>query len=412
MRQHKIHYSWIILITGCIVVAGALGLGRFSYGMMLPSLQDGLNLSHNETGFIASANMLGYTMAALAVGGIALRFGSRTVISLSLLGVGLTMFAVGFAREFVVVLLLRFLTGVSSAGANITIMGLSSTWFSENRRGIANGFLVGGSGLALLLTGWLVPNIIEMYPGEGWQYNWMILGGVVLVCGLISAIFIRNHPQEKGISPLADKSNNCYDKKISTRIYTSKEILNFKGVRFIAFSYFCFGMSYIIYMTFFANYLIGEKGVAAVVAGDIWSLVGILSIGSAILWGILSDKIGRPCALAIVFFLQAISYLMLAGTTEILFIWLSAIIFGLTAWSVPGIMASYCGDLLGPKNATGTLGLITLFFSIGSVLGPSTAGYIKELSSSFAAAFYLAAGLALMGSIFSFSQYKNSAKKI
>ena len=88
--------------------------------------------------------------------------------------------------------------------------------------------------------------------------------------------------------------------------------------------------------------------------------------------------------------------------------WVSAVIFGLTAWSIPGIMASFCGDILGPQNATTILGLITLFFSLGSIMGPASGGYIKEVSTSFAGAFYLAAFFALTGALLSFSMWKKT----
>lgn len=401
MKKNRLHYSWIILVVGITVVAGALGLSRFSYGMLLPSLQEGLNLTHNQTGLIASVNMLGYTLAALAVGRLSHRYGPRMVIGISLLWAALTLAAVGLAGSVVTVLILRFFTGVGSAGANIAMMGLSSSWFAENRRGSANGFLVGGSGLAILLTGWLVPQVLNVFPEYGWRLNWLFLGILVLVFALLSLALIRNHPSEKGLLPLGANNSKEQQKETEDRFYGTKEIMMFKGVPTIALIYFCFGASYIIYVTFFVNYLVTEKAVTQVLAGEIWSLVGFLSIGSAIIWGSLSDMIGRAYALMTVFFLQTISYVLLAGMMGITYIWISAIIFGLTAWSIPGIMASYCGDLLGSKNATGALGLITLFFSIGSVLAPSIAGYIRELSDSFAAAFYLAALLALLGGVLS-----------
>lgn len=404
MSRPKFHYGWIILFISFFAVAGSLGIGRFSYGMLLPSLQGGIGLNYNEAGFIASANMLGYCLATLAVGSLVFRFGSRTAISLSLFAVSLSMMAVGFSGSFVSVSLFRFITGASSAGANITVMGLSSHWFSQHRRGIANGFLVGGSGLAMLLTGWLVPKVIEIYPEQGWRYNWFILGGVVLVISVLSWILIRNIPQGQGLTPLGSKNFLSSERDVDDRIYTIREIISLKSIHFIAATYFCFGMSYIIYTTFFVNYLIGEKGLTQAMAGDIWSIVGLLSIGSAILWGSLSDAIGRPAALTFVFLLQGISYIISAITTGTLFMGLSAIIFGLTAWSIPGIMASYCGDLLGPRNTTASLGFVTLFFSMGCIFGPTIAGYIKEISGSFTAAFYLAAGIALLGGILSLSQ--------
>ena len=55
---------------------------------------------------------------------------------------------------------------------------------------------------------------------------------------------------------------------------------------------------------------------------------------------------------------------------------ISAILFGLSAWSIPAIMAAACGDALGPRLAPAALGFITLFFGIGQALGPAVAGAI------------------------------------
>lgn len=408
MDKQKLHYGWIILIISFFVVASSLGIGRFSYGMLLPSLQEGINLTHSESGFIASANMLGYSLGALVVGSLVFRFGSRVIISASLLGAGLSMMAIGFAGGFLSVSILRFITGFGSAGANIAVMGLSSLWVSKNYRGIANGFLVGGSGVAILFTGRLVPSIMGLYPEYGWRYNWFILGGMVLLIGFLSWILIKNRLQGH-LASLGSCASNSADENINCPVFAVKDIINFPKVRIIAFTYFCYGISYIIYATFFVNYLVGEKGLPQSLAGDIWSTVGLLSIGSALIWGSISDKIGRPYALTVVYFLQGTGYVIAAAASGQIFMWVSAVIFGLTAWSIPGIMASYCGDLLGPRNATTLLGLVTLIFSIGSIIGPSSGGFIKEISSSFASAFYLAAFFAVLGGMLSFMQQKKGS---
>lgn len=403
MKEGKIHYGWVILAVGILIVAASLGFGRFGYSMILPSMQKGLGLAHDQTGIIASANMFGYVLAVLFAGMLATRFGPRAVIALALLWTALTMAATALAGGLYSLVILRFLTGIGSAGGNISIMGLASSWFSQKRRGMACGFLVGGSGLAIAVTGWLIPLLNEINPESGWRYGWLVLGGVILVIGALSALFIRNHPGEKGIGPMGgvDALPAENDGQAEEQVLGIKNILFTKGVPVLTVIYFCFGFSYIIYAMFFVNYLVGERGLSQVATGSIWSLVGFLSIGSAIIWGSLSDIIGRRRTLVIVFGLQAISYLLPAGTSSVDFLWVSAIMYGLTAWSIPGIVASYCGDLLGPKNAPAALGLVTFFFGIGQVLGPASAGYIKELSQSFEGAFLLAAALALTGALLS-----------
>ncbi len=402
MKGFKIHYGWAILAVGILVVAGSLGFGRFGYSMILPSMQAGLGLTHDETGIIASANMFGYVLAALGVGMLASRYGPRVVIAAALFWTGLTMAATALAGGVASLVLLRFLTGTGSAGGNISIMGLASSWFSAKRRGMACGFLVGGSGLAIAITGWIVPLINRAYPDQGWRYCWLVLGALILAVGILSVFCIRNHPREKGLDPVGGPDPGAEGQSSSPdRTLGVREIFFFRGVPVLAATYFCFGFSYIIYAMFFVNYLMGEKGFSQAAAGGIWSLVGFLSIGSAVIWGTLSDAVGRRPAMVIVFSLQVISYTLPAATASAAFVWVSSVIYGLTAWSIPGLVASYCGDLVGPKNAPAALGLVTFFFGIGQVLGPTCAGYIKELSRSFGGAFYLAALLALTGAALS-----------
>ncbi|HEY5974747.1 MAG TPA: YbfB/YjiJ family MFS transporter, partial [Geobacteraceae bacterium] len=78
---------------------------------------------------------------------------------------------------------------------------------------------------------------------------------------------------------------------------------------------------------------------------------------------------------------------------------LSALLFGITAWSIPAVMAAACGDVLGPRLAPAALGFITLFFGIGQALGPAVAGAMADVSGSFAPAYLLAVGVALLGAI-------------
>ena len=75
----------------------------------------------------------------------------------------------------------------------------------------------------------------------------------------------------------------------------------------------------------------------------------------------------------------------------------SAILFGLTAWSIPAIMAATCGDILGSRLAPAGLGFVTLFFGLGQALGPSVAGAIADATGSLAPALLLAAAVAIVG---------------
>ncbi len=128
-------------------------------------------------------------------------------------------------------------------------------------------------------------------------------------------------------------------------------------------------------------------------------VMGWFSLVCGLLWGGISDLIGRKWALVIVYLIQVAAYSLFALWRVPFGFTLSAILFGLTAWSIPAIMAATCGDMLGPRLAPAALGFITLFFGIGQALGPSIAGALADVSGSFFSAFLLAAGIALLGAV-------------
>jgi MFS family permease len=126
-------------------------------------------------------------------------------------------------------------------------------------------------------------------------------------------------------------------------------------------------------------------------------IMGWFSLLCGLIWGSLSDVIGRKYALMIVYLLQATAFSLFALWPDRSGYTVSAVLFGLTAWSIPGIMAAACGDILGSRLAPAALGFITLFFGIGQAVGPSVAGAMADATGSFSSAFLLAGGVALAG---------------
>lgn len=400
----RFHYALVILLMSVLVVMGALGFARFGYTMILPSMKEGLQLSYTQMGLLATGNFLGYLTFALVGGFLASRFGPRLIISLSLLLIGITMLLTGLAPNFQFALAMRILTGIGSGGSNVPVMGLASAWFAARRRGMATGLIAGGSGLGLIVTGPLVPAIIARYGPLGWRYSWYLLGLAVLAVGLSGYVVLRDRPEERGLLPIGETEEARQGKEVGAEPSRPSSLqwglVYRSGLMWhLALVYLTFGFSYIIYATFFAAYLTEEVGLTEAGAGGLWALVGFLSIASGFLWGSVSDWLGRKWGLAIVFSLQGLSFLIFSLAKTLPGAYLSTVLFGLTAWSIPAIMAAACGDYLGPRLAPAALGLITLIFGIGQAIGPSVAGYIADLTASFTMALLIAAIAAFAGAM-------------
>ena len=69
-QRGGLHYGWIIAIMGVVTVLGALGLARFGYTMILPSMKEGLGLTDSQAGDLATANMIGYLVMAVTCGSL------------------------------------------------------------------------------------------------------------------------------------------------------------------------------------------------------------------------------------------------------------------------------------------------------------------------------------------------------
>jgi sugar phosphate permease len=393
-----------------LTTLSALGFARFGYSLILPSMQRGLGFTNTDTGMLASGNFIGYLFMALVGGFLASHYGPRRVIAVSLLLVGVAMVMTGFSYNFASAFVFRVLTGLGSGGSNVPVMGLMAAWFATKRRGLATGVAVSGSSFALIITGSLVPFILNSSPTNGWRYSWFVLGAFIIPIAVLAYFLLRDRPQEKNLAPIGTETkpagNGQPGQKTqddAPRGIKSWALVYKSGVVWhLSLIYFMFGFSYIIYLTYFAKYLQDELHFTKEAAGHYWQLLGWTSLLCGVIWGGISDVIGRKYALALVSIQQACAYLIFAVWTTAPGPAVSAVVFGLSAWSIPAIMASACGDHLGARLAPSALGFMTLIFGIGQMLGPPTAGWIADHTGSFVLAFIAAMAAALIGAVTSF----------
>ena len=329
-----------------LAITGALGFGRFAYALILPTMQRGLGLNYSEMGLIASGNFVGYLVSALVCGLLATRYGSRLIGSLGLLISGSAMILTGLAGGFEAAVGLRLLTGVGSAGTNVAALGMVPNWFARRRRGLVSGFIVAGSGIGLLVAGQVVPRVIAAGGADGWRQSWFVLGTATLALAVAAGLVLRNRPADKSLRPLwaEDEAGATSDLRQEQELDGNGGVWRTPAIWHLSLVYVAFGFAYIIYATFFAAHLL-NFGLDQVEAGDLWGLVGLLSLGSAVLWGSVSDRLGRKWALAIVFALQATALLLFAVGTDRSAFLASTLLYGLAGWSVPAIVAASVGRL-------------------------------------------------------------------
>jgi len=390
------HYAWVIALTGTLILLLSHGFGRMSYSVILPSMKDGLALTYTQVGLIGTANFVGYLCLAVIGGFLATRFGKRRLIFISLLVMGVSLFATGLSESFTSAFSARLITGLGNGGSYIPAMALPAAWFAARKRGLATGIETIGTGIGLSITGLMLPYFIGMYGKEGWRYAWFLLGALVFVLSFVCYALLRDDPKEKGLTMYGGDEQR---KNNSTVTFFSafKEVIGQKEIWKLGSIYFMYGFSYVIYFTFLIAYLTKEMGLTPKSAGAVFAVLGFFGIFSGVIWGAISDVVGRRYGAMFAYITLAISYLVLAFWKDSVGFYLSAIIFGLAFSAIPAIMAAAAGDQIGGGSAPAALGFITLFFGVGQALGPALAGWTKDTTGTFTYAFIIAAVVSLIG---------------
>lgn len=407
MKQNTFHYGWVILVTSTLVVFGSLGLARFGFSVLLPAMQTGLNIDNTQVGIMAMSNLIGYLTLSVLGGALAARFGPRAVIASGLCIAGLTMIFTGISNNYFSATIWRAFTGAGSGAGNVPVVGLLSSWFTPRRRGLAAGIVVTGSSLGLIFAGPVVPLIISVFGDEGWRVSWFIFGGLTLLIAVAGILFLRNRPSQIGAKPLGPDAGYSLESPAAQALRWG-DVYKSWALWHLGLVYMAFGFSYIIYMTFFVKYLISEGGYNVEEAGSLFMVMGWCSMLCGLIWGSLSDIIGRRAALVSVYCIHGVAFGLFAIWSEPAGFVVSSVLFGISAWSIPAIMAATCGDVFGPRMAPAALGFVTLLFGIGQAFGPGVAGAMADSTGSFASAFLLASVVAFTGALFALKLHSES----
>lgn len=390
-----IHYGWIIVVAGSLVLFSCLGLARYAYTMLLPGMQAGLGLTYKQMGFIGTANFTGYLFAVLLAPFLIRRFRPRLVITAGLLLISICMLGISQGHGFFPVAVLYTLVGLGGGFANIPLMALITYWFRSEQRGKAAGLVIGGNGAAIIFAGFLVPMLNRTYGTVGWRAGWLVLGLISLGVTLCAACLLRNHPAELGLEPVGRSIPVDLDQLKPRERRGSGAILLRLGLLYLVF-----GATFMVYGTFIVTTMVREYGFSEALAGFYWSWVGFFSLFSGVGFGALSDRIGRRKGLTMVFAVQSVAYLLAGlklGTGALA---ISVVLYGLAVFAIPAIMAAAIGDYLGLSRAATAFATVTIFFAVGQTIGPAGAGLIAAATGSFRTAYLLAAMLTACAALF------------
>jgi MFS family permease len=140
-------------------------------------------------------------------------------------------------------------------------------------------------------------------------------------------------------------------------------------------------------------------GSSPTVVAAVFGALALFNAAGRLFWGMVSDRIGRKLAYALVFVLQAGVFLVLGG--------LHTLALAASAYAVIlfcygggfGIMPSFTADYFGTRHLGQNYGALLTAWGVAGLAGPLLAAYVKDMTGSFCGALPIVAGMLLLAAV-------------
>lgn len=382
--------SFRLAFGGLLALAAAMGIGRFVYTPILPSMADSLALDASDAGLIASANFLGYLAGALAGASTFLRGSPRSWFLAGLAISSVTSAAMALTTAVWLFMLFRFVSGMASAFVLVFSTNLILDRLTASGHSGLSAVHFAGVGTGIALSAIMIAAL--NYIGADWQMLW--IASALVTASLLGACALLISPSRLHQDTTAEPVPGPEDQN---KNWSSPPVL-----RLIA-AYGLFGFGYVVTATFVSVMARTTPSLTAV-EPYVWLVVGICAAPSIYVWNRIAAVRGARPAFAIACLVEAAGVGMTALSTAP---WIFVMGAGLLGATFMGITALGLAEgrrltvATGPVSVRRMLAVLTASFGLGQAAGPWIAGQLHGLTGSFqapsiaaAAALLVAAALA------------------
>jgi len=376
-----------LALGGFIALAAAMGIGRFVYTPILPSMADGIPLPPTEAGLIASANFLGYLVGALTasynVFGQRPRFWFLTGLVFS----GLTSAAMGLTAEVALLALFRFASGLASAFVLVFSSTLVLQRLQEAGRPELSALHFGGVGAGIAFSALLIGGLEG--AGASWQQLWFSSAAATLVFLGLAVMCIPSGGRAETAPAIHGKATSASQEVDRRPLWTAPLIR-------LVLAYGLFGFGYVITATF-VSVIAAEDPAMASVQHLVWLAVGLAAAPSIYIWNAVSGRLGSASAFALACLVEAAGVALTVAGLGPIWLLLGAALLGGTFMGITALGLTRARSL-SPAQASRLLALMTASFGLGQMIGPFVAGALREVTGNYAAASLIAAAALVVAS--------------
>lgn len=364
-----------VIAAGICALILTVGLARFAYTPMLPTMRAQAGLGPVAGGWLATINYLGYmsgTLVAASIRDLHRKFVLyRILLVVGVVGTG----GMGMTDDVVAWALLRFVAGVSSTAGLLIGSGLVLNWLVREGHRPELGLHFTGLGLGIAVSGIAVGLMGGHWP---WDGQWQALG-LVGIAFLLPAW--RWMPAPRALEAGAARS--------------AAPPPSLRWMALMIGAYFCAGFGFVVSATFTVAML--EKLPALAGKGSwVWVVVGLTAVPSAFVWDRAAARLGPLRALLVAYAVQTLSLALPAASEDPAANIAGALLFGATFVGIVSLTLTLIGRRF-PANPAKAMARLTLSYGVAQIIAPAMTGYIVAASGSYRGALAVAALVMMAG---------------
>ena len=382
--------GWLIVLF----IFGALGLvfsARMMLSVAMPTWEAELGWARTFISSGGSVVLVFMTLISPLAGNLLDKVGPRPVVAGALLCVGASLAATSIMTEQWQFIVLFCIIGGLGYGA-LAAPQASATigQIFDEHRGLATGIATSGASGGLLI---ILPILAALIGWIGWRASFVGFGFVVMAMAPIAWFLIT--PASRTASASGGGSSAALGARLRMITRNSTFWLLLVGFMICGFTTTGVIEVHLIPYAISCGFPPFESATA----------LGVLSgfnMAGMILAGYLADKVNRPMLLGVIYFLRALTFLILmniTGNRELLFLF--AILFGIVDYSVMPVLASIVSTHIGIGVMGLTLGLLFAGHSAGAAAGAFMGGYFFDAFASYDWVWIVSIALALMAAVVS-----------
>ncbi|MBN1985791.1 MAG: OFA family MFS transporter [Prolixibacteraceae bacterium] len=406
MNNQKIMNRGFVIL-GAILIQLALG-AIYAWSVFTPPLK-AAGWSSENTQWVFSLGLASFAIFMVFAGKKLTTWGPRTLSWLGgiILGLGYLLAGILGGTNFTALLILIGIVGGMGIGfAYVVPIAVGMRWFPD-KKGMITGLAVAGFGFGAMLWVKLAGSWGNLLENLGLSTTFIIYGVAFAIMVMIGGCWMKFPPA--GWKPEGFDAQQAEQKNPATvtKNFSSSEMLK-KAQFYLIFLTFVFsagaGLMSIGLMKLYPMQALMESGIsetaASAIAGTAMAVFFALANGlGRILWGIISDKIGRKLSIILMTGIQGVTVILftfMAGNEILLY--LGATLIGFNFGGNFALFPTITADTFGAKNVGQNYPFVFLAYGVGGIFGPILGGKMGDLNN-FALAFTISGIAVLIGTL-------------